>query len=120
MLRAASEAPSALAARFAASAAAAIPGLVEAATGPFTRTNWHAQPLTLGAYCNYAPGQLTRFSKLLYIEGEGNDQVPHAGRIWFAGEHLSDAFPGYMNGAAQTGRMAAAAVLGTRIDAKAA
>lgn len=120
VLRAQSEAPSALAARFAASAAAAIPGLVEAATGPFTRTNWHAQALTLGAYCNYAPGQLTRFSKLLYVEGAGGDQVPHAGRIWFAGEHLSDAFPGYMNGAAQTGRMAAAAVLGTRIDAKAA
>ena len=30
----------------------------------------------------------------------------------FAGEHLSDAYPGYMNGAAQTGRMAAEAILG--------
>jgi homoserine O-acetyltransferase len=103
VVRAASEAPSELARRFAASAAPAIPGLIEAATGPFTRTNWHAQALTLGAYCNYAPGQLTRFSKLLCVEDKGGNQVPHAGRIWFAGEHLSDAFPGYMNGAAQTG-----------------
>jgi monoamine oxidase len=118
--RAADEPPSALAARFAGSAAPAIPGLIEAATGPFSRTNWHAQALTLGAYCNYAPGQLTRFSRLLCVEGEGSDQVPHAGRISFAGEHLSDAFPGYMNGAAQTGRMAAAAILGKRIAAKAA
>lgn len=120
VLRAESESPSALAKRFAASAAPAIPGLIEAATGPFTRTNWHAQALTLGAYCNYAPGQLTRFSKLLCVEDESGNQVPHAGRIWFAGEHLSDAFPGYMNGAAQTGRMAAASILGKRIDAKAA
>ncbi|NYT41710.1 FAD-dependent oxidoreductase [Sphingomonas sp. R-74633] len=120
VLRAESEAPSELARRFAASAAPAIPGLIEAATGPFTRTNWHAQALTLGAYCNYAPGQLTRFSKLLCVEDEGGNQTPHAGRVWFAGEHLSDAFPGYMNGAAQTGRMAAAGILGKRIDAKVA
>ena len=120
VVRAVEEVPSALAKRFAASAAPAIPGLIEAATGPFTRTNWHAQALTLGAYCNYAPGQLTRFSKLLCVEDEAGNQVPHAGRIWFAGEHLSDAFPGYMNGAAQTGRMAAAAILGKRIRANAA
>ena len=34
-----------------------------------------------------------------------------AGPVVFAGEHLSDAFPGYMNGGAQTGRLAAAAIL---------
>lgn len=120
VLRAESQSPSALAARFAASAAPAIPGLIEAATGPFTRTNWHAQALTLGAYCNYGPGQLTRFSRLLCVEGDDGHRAPHAGRVWFAGEHLSDAFPGYMNGAAQTGRMAAASILGKRIDARAA
>ncbi len=120
--RAEHEAPSALAARFAASAAPAIAGLIEAATGPFARTNWHAQALTLGAYCNYAPGQLTRFARLLCVESENptESQVSHAGRIYFAGEHLSDAYPGYMNGGAQTGRMAAGAILGRRIDAKAA
>jgi hypothetical protein len=35
------------------------------------------------------------------------NQIAGAGSILFAGEHLSDAFPGYMNGAAQTGRLAA-------------
>lgn len=118
--RAESEAPSALAARFAASAAPAIPGLIEAATGPFSRTNWHAQALTMGAYCNYAPGQLTRFAHLLCVEEKGERQVPHAGRIYFAGEHLSDAFPGYMNGGAQTGRMAAEAISGRRFAVHAA
>jgi monoamine oxidase len=115
-------APSALAARFAASAAPAIPGLIEAATGPFARTNWHAQALTLGAYVNYAPGQLTRFAHLLYIDSDdpSERQAVGAGRVWFAGEHLSDAFPGYMNGAAETGRMAAEAISGVRVGAKAA
>ena len=115
-------APSALAAKFAASAAPAIPGLIEAATGPFARTNWHAQALTLGAYINYAPGQLSRFAHLLYIDSDNPSerQVAGAGRIWFAGEHLSDAFPGYMNGAAETGRMAAGAILGAYLGAKAA
>lgn len=114
--------PSELAAKFAASAAPAIPGLIEAATGPFARTNWHAQALTLGAYVNYAPGQLSRFAHLLYIDSDNpaERQVSGAGRVWFAGEHLSDAFPGYMNGAAETGRMAVEAILGTRIGAKAA
>ncbi|WP_066798028.1 flavin monoamine oxidase family protein [Sphingomonas soli] len=109
-------APSALAAKFAASAAPAIPGLIEAATGPFARTNWHAQALTLGAYVNYAPGQLSRFAHLLYIDSDNpaERQVASAGRVWFAGEHLSDAFPGYMNGAAETGRMAAEAITGVR------
>ena len=114
--------PAELAARFAASAAPAIPGLIEAATGPFARTNWHAQALTLGAYVNYAPGQLSRFAHLLYIDSDNpaERQASGAGRVWFAGEHLSDAFPGYMNGAAETGRMAVEAILGTRIGAKAA
>ncbi len=115
--RAEIEAPSTLAARFAAHAAAAIPGLNEAATGPFTRTNWHAQPLTLGAYVNYPPGQLTRFARLLCIDAKDPSarQVPQAGRIWFAGEHLSAAYPGYMNGAAESGRIAAEAIAGRQV-----
>lgn len=106
---------SALARRFGSAAEGAIPGL-GAATGPVARTNWHAQPLTQGAYVNFRPGQLTRFARLLAIESDdpAARQVPQAGALYFAGEHLSDAFPGYMNGAAQTGRMAAEAILGTR------
>ena len=120
--RAEAERPSALAQRFAGSAAPGVPGLVEAATGPFVRTNWHAQALTLGAYCNYAPGQLTRFGSLLCVDSDdaAERRVARAGRVLFAGEHLSDAFPGYMNGAAQTGRMAAEAIAGKRFGVKAA
>ncbi|KQN39576.1 hypothetical protein ASG37_08480 [Sphingomonas sp. Leaf407] len=88
----------------------------------FDRTGWSADPLIGGAYVNYPPGMLTRFAKLLWLEeADGRaTQVARAGRIVFAGEHLSDAYPGYMNGAAQTGRLAAASLLGRRIAPDAA
>lgn len=114
------EEAAALAARFGQGAEAAIPGMAAAMAGPVARTNWHAQALTLGAYCNYRAGQLTRFGPLLWIEADHPDQrqTAQAGRILFAGEHLSDAYPGYMNGGAQTGRMAAEAI--TSMGAKTA
>jgi monoamine oxidase len=115
-------APSDQAHGFARTSEPAIPGLTNGtATGPYRRTAWHRDPLTLGAYCNYGPGQLTRFAHLLCVESEeGQHQVSRSGSLYFAGEHLSDAFPGYMNGAAQTGRMAAEAITGKRFLAKAA
>jgi monoamine oxidase len=119
--RAEAEAPSALATRFAAGAEPAIPGLEATFTGPFARTNWHAQALTLGAYVNFRPGQITRFARLLCVESDNPAErhVPGAGRIWFAGEHLSEAYPGYMNGGAQTGRVAAQAISGRQAERKA-
>lgn len=96
----------------------AAPGLGRAVAERLTPadrdfTAWHADPLTRGAYSNFPPGQLTRFGHLLWLEDEPH---PHAAaRLLFAGEHLSDAFPGYMNGAAQTGRLAAAALLGRQL-----
>jgi monoamine oxidase len=114
--------PSAQAHRFARSTEPAIPGLTDAtAVGPYRRTAWHRDPLTLGAYANYGPGQMTRFGHLMWIEADdpAERQAARAGRIVFAGEHLSDAFPGYMNGGAQTGRLAADAITGrhTRVQA---
>lgn len=110
--------PAELAARFAASAEPAIPGMGAAtAAGPFRRTGWHKDPLTLGAYVNYPPGQLSRFAHLLWTEGR--HPLP-SGRVLFAGEHLSDAYPGYMNGAAETGRMAAETILGRKLLSQAA
>lgn len=116
MTRAEAEAPSALAARFAGLAASAIPGMEAASTGPFARTNWHAQAMTLGAYVNFRPGQITRFARLLCVESDNPAErhIPRAGQILFAGEHLSEAYPGYMNGGAQTGRVAAEAITGRR------
>jgi monoamine oxidase len=99
-----------LAARFTAAARRAIPGLPRP-NGRLRRTRWCDDPLTKGAYINYRPGQLSRFASLFAIEEDGSVQVPQAGPLLFAGEWLSDAFPGYMEGAIQTGRIAAEATL---------
>lgn len=101
----------ALAAQFDAAARAAIPAL-PAPSGLYRRTNWTQDPLSRGAYVNFRPGQLTRFGSLLTLEEEGEKPVAsRAGPILFAGEWCSDAWPGYMEGAAQTGRIAAEAAL---------
>lgn len=104
--------PGQLARRFAAMAEGGVPGFGAAMSGVVRRTGWHRDPLTLGAYVNFRPGQLTRFGELIWVEGESGPRH-HAlsGRLQFAGEHLSDAYPGYMNGGAQTGRMAAQAIM---------
>lgn len=114
--------PAAIAASFAAASEPAIPGLGAALTGRFRRTNWCRDALTLGAYTNNTPGQLTRFASLFWIESgdPGERQQAVAGRVIFAGEHVSDAWVGFMNGGAQTGRLAAEALLGRSLLAKAA
>jgi monoamine oxidase len=92
-----------------AAVAAAVPGL-EARS--LRRTAWVKDPFSRGAYSTFKPGQLTRFAPHFWLEEDGETtQQAVAGPIVFAGEHLSDAFPGYMNGGAQTGRLAAEAVL---------
>ena len=77
------------------------------------RTGWGTDPFTGGAYVNFKPGQLTKFGGLLWVEEEDGtaSQQARSGPVLFAGEHLSDAWPGYMNGAAQTGRLAAQAII---------
>jgi monoamine oxidase len=87
----------------------AMGDVASAFAGEALRTEWHRDPLTGGAYSTWAPGQLTQFAGLLWYEDEGGQAVQQArdGRILFAGEHVSDAWSGYMNGAAQTGRLAA-------------
>ena len=100
-----------LAERFSDVARRAMPEL-PAPNGRVRRTRWGEEPLTGGAYVNYRPGQLSRFAGLLTTEGEdGAARASVAGPLIFAGEWLSDAWPGYMNGAAQTGRIAAWAAL---------
>jgi monoamine oxidase len=93
-------------------AAPALPGLTPAATFWQRRTNWTNDRFSRGAYSCWRPGQLTRFASLFWLEEGGKArQSPTVGPLVFAGEHLSDAWPGYMNGAAQTGRLAAQTVL---------
>lgn len=100
-----------LARRFTAAARRVLPGL-PAPNGRLRRTRWAEDPLTRGAYSRYAPGQLTRFASLFAVETAGAPaRAPQAGPLLFAGEHISDAFAGFMNGALQTGRIAAEALL---------
>lgn len=89
----------------------AVPALGASATGWQRRTNWSRDPYARGAYSCFRPGQLTRFAELMWVEENGSAiQTPAAGSLVFAGEHLSDAFPGYMEGGLQTGRLAAQAI----------
>lgn len=120
---AARDAPEALAAAFAQRTEAAVPGIAQAVAGGIVRrTNWCNDALTLGAYTNSAPGQLTRFGGLFWIESDdaAERQSAVAGRLIFAGEHVSDAWVGFMNGGAQTGRLAARAVIAARSGRRAA
>jgi monoamine oxidase len=66
--------------------------------------HWPSNPLTLGSYTSYLPGQ---FTTIAGIEG-----VP-AGNVFFAGEHTNSFydFQGFMEGAALSGIEAAAAIL---------
>jgi monoamine oxidase len=91
----------------------AIPGAQAAATGRFLRTQWTQNPFSKGAYSTFKPGQLTAFRKFFYIESEkpSERQDVTVGNLIFAGEHLSDEFYGFMNGGAQTGRLAAQVVV---------
>lgn len=87
----------------------AIPGIKAASNGKFLRTDWTTSPFSHGAYVNYRPGQLTEFADFFYIEADDPEesQDVNIGNLVFAGEHLSDEFYGFMNGGAQTGRLAA-------------
>lgn len=91
--------------------APAIPGL---AARTLRRTAWAQDTFAQGAYSRFLPGQLTRFASHFWVEDEDGKVTPPAssGPILFAGEHLSDSHTGYMNGAAQTGRLAADMLIG--------
>lgn len=73
-------------------------GLYNARTIKFC---WAGNPYSKAGYSSFKTGQ---WSTLAGWEG-----VP-VGKVYFAGEHVSSEFQGYMNGAAETGRVAAEAV----------
>lgn len=78
------------------------PGCKKAFNGNAERALWPLNPFSLGSYACYKPGQFTT------IAGAEKRTI---GNMYFAGEHCSLAFQGYMNGAAQTGRRAAQDIL---------
>ncbi|MEM6520619.1 MAG: NAD(P)/FAD-dependent oxidoreductase, partial [Cyanobacteria bacterium P01_C01_bin.70] len=88
-----------------------IPGLTEFWNGKATRLHWPTHSHALGSYACWKPRQYTEFiQNHVYLEGE-DEQEFAIGNLIFAGEHTSDEYQGYMNGAAQSGRLAAKAVL---------
>ncbi|RYY30557.1 MAG: FAD-dependent oxidoreductase [Sphingobacteriaceae bacterium] len=78
------------------------PGCKAAFNGRVKRMHWPAYPFTKGSYACYKVGQYTGI--------RGAERRP-VGNLHFAGEHCSLEFQGFMNGAAETGRMAAAEIL---------
>ncbi len=79
-----------------------FPGATAASNGKLSRMHWPSFPWTLGSYSCYLPGQWT---------GISGAEIERVGNIHFAGEHTSLAFQGFMEGAAETGAMAAAEIL---------
>jgi monoamine oxidase len=90
-----------------------IPGARSASNQRFLRTAWTENPFIQGAYTNFRPGQLTEFASFFYIESDDPEerQDVRVGNLIFAGEQVSDAFYGFMNGGAETGRLAAATII---------
>jgi monoamine oxidase len=78
-----------------------LAGAAAAFTGAASRMHWPSNPFVGGSYSCVAPGQWTGFVSAW----------EPAGNIFFAGEHTSEDYSGYMNGGAESGRKAAEAVL---------
>ena len=78
------------------------PGASEAFTKKAVRQHWPSAPFVRGSYTCYKPGQYTTLA--------GSIAAP-VGNLFFAGEHTSEDFNGYMEGAAESGERAAKEVL---------
>ena len=107
-LRMGESGPAAQAAGMADALEGVFPGTKSARNGNVGIFHWPTYPLSLGSYACYMPGQWTG------IAGEERKPV---GNLFFAGEHCSRDFQGYMNGGAETGREAAKALLSKWRDA---
>jgi monoamine oxidase len=79
-----------------------FPGAKAASNGKVSRMHWPTFQWTLGSYACYLVGQWT---------GISGAEIERVGNVHFAGEHTSRDFQGFMEGAAETGAMAAAEVL---------
>lgn len=80
----------------------AFPGVEAAWNHNLFRMHWPSHAFTKASYACYRPGQWTTVS---------GHEIEPVGNLLFAGEHCSSDHQGYMNGGAETGRMAAEAVM---------
>jgi monoamine oxidase len=94
--------PTQYAQRFLAQIEPLFPGITKKWTGKATVDFWKAYPWTLGSYSYWKVGQYTGFSG---VEKEAQ------GTCHFAGEHTSQDFQGYLNGAVESGYRAADEIL---------
>jgi monoamine oxidase len=78
------------------------PGITKERSNKDARFHWPSFAWTRGSYSCYKPGQWTTIA--------GSEGEP-AGNLYFAGEHCSYDFQGYMNGAAQSGLETAKALM---------
>lgn len=85
---------------------ALFPGLHDA-TDDARWMDWTSDEWTRGGYCFAAPGEATRIGPRL-TDGEGP--------LHIVGEHASYAFPGYMEGALQSGVRVARALAGAQAN----
>ena len=79
-----------------------VTGTQDSHNGKVARMCWQDFAWSQGAYSAYKVGQWTTL--------RGAEQMPIGG-IYFAGEHCSTDYQGFMNGAIQTGRQAAENIL---------
>jgi monoamine oxidase len=86
-----------------------IPDITNAATGNMLKTRWSQNRFSKGAYTNFQPGQFTRYGDLTWVESDNPEEGQEVGfgNLIFAAEQVSDTYYGFMNGGAQTGRLAA-------------
>ncbi|MGF6508215.1 flavin monoamine oxidase family protein [Paraburkholderia sp. 32] len=88
--------------RFAELAEKVFPGFEAQFDGSAELVHWPTEPYAQGSYTCYRPGQWTSIA---------GDEVTRVGQLYFAGEHCATDSQGYMNGAAETGRQAAQAII---------
>jgi monoamine oxidase len=80
----------------------AFPGTKAALTGKMELAHWPGNPMIKGSYSCFKPGQALPF------EGLAFQPVRH---LFFAGEHTSVEYWGFMNGGAESGKKAAQELL---------
>lgn len=80
----------------------AFPGAKDSLTGKMELAAWPSNPFVKGSYSCLKPGQMTEFDDIAFEPVRC---------LYFAGEHTSTEYWGFMNGAAETGRKAAEQIL---------
>ena len=80
-----------------------LPGVSGRWDGRATLDHWTSNPWTLGSYSYYRVGQYQAFG--------GSESEIEGGRVHFCGEHTTQDFQGYLNGAVATGERVAGEVL---------